>query len=493
MKLDPRLHQLKAFELQYEREYYALFCEQGTGKTYMVLHDVERLWLEGYIEGLLIVAPKGVHRNWIRREIPKLLELPSFCAVYESHTKRFLNRMEEMDYYPSRLKVLAINIDAIITPKGVRTCIDFLKRFPSLMVVDESQRIKNPKSARTKAAMVLGNLAEFRRITTGTAATNSPADVFSQSQFLQKGLLGTNSYRAFVAEYTELLPPEHPQVMQLHEEYCNRQGIYDLERMRNIPGPQIQARDPRGNPIYKNLDQLHALMAPYSYRVRKDECLDLPPKIYQTMEFDLLPAQRQVYEELKVNLRLELDDGRLTTIKKLALGTKLQQVTSGFILIDGEPEEFIDGNPRAALFAELVKDMETPFIVWAKFTHEVHMIVGILEKLNISCAAYVGATKPADRDRIIDEFQAGELTAIVGNAKAGGVGITLTACETMIYYSNDFSLEDRLQSEDRAHRDGLDHKVLYIDLVAANTIDERIREALQTKGNMAAAIMGEFD
>lgn len=481
MKLEPRAHQKKAHDLTKGRDAYALFCEQGTGKTYMVLADAERLYEQGEITGLLVVSPKGVHTNWANREIPKLLSVDYLCAVYKPKVKYFLRAYDEM-MMSSRLRILCINIDAAVTKNGAAVCVDFLKNNRAMMVVDESQRIKNPAAGRTKAITSLGALAAVRRIATGTAATNSPADVFSQFQFLKRGLLGTNSYRAFVAEYTELLPPTHPLVQHIRE-----------ENPRLRVDPQIAAKDELGNPIYRNLDKLHALMEPHSYRVQKSECLDLPEKIYRTMEFEMSPRHRQVYDALKEDLRIELEEGEITTIKKLALGTKLQQVTSGFMIIHDEPTPIYDKNPRMELFKEIVKDLEGQFIVWAKFTHEIQQIIVELSSMNILCAGYWGEVNDKDREAAVDGFQSGRIRALVGVAKAGGVGLTLTNAEDVIYYSNDFSLEDRMQSEDRCHRDGTTHHVTYTDIVAPNTIDERIAGALATKGNMAAAIMGELD
>ncbi len=480
MKLKPRSHQEFAAAKMTGRDEYALFCEQGTGKTYMILANAERLFEQGQITALLVVSPKGVHTNWANREIPKLLSVDYICAVYKPKVRYFVRAYDEM-MQSSRLRILCINIDAAVTNNGAKVCIDFLKNNRAMMVVDESQRIKNPSAGRTKAITSLGALAAIRRITTGTAATNSPADVFSQFQFLKRGLLGTNSYRAFVSEYTELLPATHPLVQHIRE-----------ENPRLRVDPQIAVKDELGNPIYRNLDQLHALMSPHSYRVKKSECLDLPEKIYRVMEFEMSPRHRDVYDSLKEDLRIELEEGELTTIKKLALGTKLQQITSGFMIVHNEPTPIYDSNPRMELFKEIVQDLEGQFIVWAKFTHEIQQILAELDAMKIRCAGYWGDVNDKDRETAVDGFQSGEIRALVGVAKAGGVGLTLTNAEDVIYYSNDFSLEDRMQSEDRCHRDGTTHHVTYTDIVAPNTIDERIAGALATKTNMAAAIMGEI-
>lgn len=494
MKLKPRKHQAKAHRLMKDRMEYALFCEQGTGKTYMLLADVERLWMESQIDALLIISPKGVHTNWVRREMIKHWDFGYNAVVYKPGVKYFKRQYEEM-MMGVRLRILTINIDAAVTKNGMAVCIDFLKKNQVYMVVDESQRIKNPRAGRTKSVTTLGNFAYIRRIATGTPATNSPSDVFSQMQFLERGLLETNSYRAFVAEYTELLFQHDERVSYIKDRAVAHIRNDDARaRMRARMHPQVPKKDALGNPIYRNLDKLAKLLAPHSYRVKKEECLDLPEKIYKVMEFEMSPKHRQIYDSLKENLRIELSEGEFTTIKKLALGTKLQQITSGFMIIDGVPTPIHEKNPRMELFVEIVKDInEGSFVIWAKFVHEVESVIEQLERMEITVGGYYGAVSDKDREANLDAFHAYEIRCLAGNAKCGGVGIEMTQAETVIYYSNDFSLEDRSQSEDRCHRDGTTHHVLYIDIVAPNTIDERILGSHMSKSSMAAAVMGEFE
>lgn len=474
MKTKPMAHQVTGVErLTAAPDYYALGAEQGTGKTWMLLADAERQYRAGRIDGVFVIAPNGVHVNWIKREIPLHLEVPHVAAFWISgapakHAKA-LERLLKMS--ESALVICAMNIDAINTKGGYDYAQRFLKRYRSMVIVDESQRIKNPSAKRTKRVLDLEPIVS-RRISSGTLVSNSPLDLFSQYEFLHPGLLGTRSYRAFVAEYAELLPPGHPLV-----QHVARRGT-----------PQIVRRDKDGNPMYRNTDKLSRLIEPHTYRITKDECLDLPPKIYQTHYFDLSAAQMRTYDAVRRDMRYDRPDGDIDVFTALTLINKLRQITSGFIIVDGEPTELKESGPRLAALKELVEDAQEPIIIWATFREELRRIAEAFP----GCVQYHGGTSAADRERAVDDFQSGRANIFVANPAAAGTGLTLHSARTVIYYSCSFSLEERLQSEDRAHRIGTRHPVLYIDMVARDTIDERIAAALQAKAGVAAEIL-DFD
>lgn len=480
MKTEPMAHQREGLaRLSGHPFRYALGCEQGTGKTWMLLADAERQFLSGAIRALLIIAPKGVHTNWIRREIPRHLGVPHRAELWMSgagvkHTRR-LERLLKADPEEDGLPILAMNVDALNTKRGYEFAERFLRRFGAvMMVVDESQKIKNPSAKRTRRALALGELAAARRISSGTLVADSPLDLFAQYEFLAPGLLGTTSYRAFVAEYAELLPPGHPLLSHIS---AGRRG-----------SPQIVRKDEAGRPVYRNLEKLRRALAPVTYRVTKDECLDLPPKVYQTMYFELEPEQRRLYERVKAEVMYWREDGGVDTFTALTLITKLQQITSGFILVDGEPTEFASSGPRMAALKEVVEATEGPIIVWARFRAELERIARELAEYGV--VSYHGGVSPKDREAAIDAFQSGAARIFIANPAAGGTGLTLHAARTVIYHSCSFSLEERLQSEDRAHRIGTRRPVLYIDLVASDTIDERIAAALQAKAGVAEELLG---
>jgi len=480
MKTEPMKHQIEGGKRLAENPVaFGLAAEQGTGKTWMLLEDAERQWYGKRITGVLVVAPNGVHSNWIRREIPTHLDIPFEADYYVSgagkRRKKQWERLYEQD--DRRIAIFAINVDAVNTPTGYKAAERFLMAHECMMIVDESTRIKNPQAKRSKKVVALGKLARTRRIASGTMVAGSPLDAFQQFEFLapRKGLLGTKSYRAFVAEFAQVLPPDNPIVANA----ARGSGF----------APQIVAKDPTGQPIYRNLDRLREMMAPHIFRVRKEDCLDLPPKVYQNRYFELPASQRKVYEQIKEQLRYERDDGSIDRFNALTQLAKLRQVTSGFIMLDGEATELPEDNERLKLFKEVVEDIEGQFIVWAYFKAEIQQIVAHLKAQGISCVEYHGDVKKDEREEAIDQFQSGAARVFVGHPLAGGTGLTLTAAQTAVYYSNDFSAELRGQSEDRCHRKGTVTHVNYIDLVAVDTVDEKIAGALQRKADVAAAVI----
>lgn len=264
MKTEPYAHQLEGQRrLRANPTAYALGAEQGTGKTWMLLDDMEHQLKEGRIQGALVIAPKGVHVNWVTREMPTHMSVPYVADFWlASAGVKHKRRLEKLVTHPTgdgRLVVLTMNVDALATKRGKAFAERFLKSRACMMVIDESQRIKNPAAARSKAIVGLRDLAVSRRIASGTLVANTPIDLFGQYQFLDDGLLGTRSYRAFVAEYAELLPYKHPLVQQV------------VKKSGGRGTPQILARDAHGRPRFRNLEKLSALMSPHTYRVLKED------------------------------------------------------------------------------------------------------------------------------------------------------------------------------------------------------------------------------
>lgn len=482
MKTKPMAHQAEALRRMNGREFYGLFMEMGTGKTWTFLADAERLFASGSIDGVLIIAPKGVHTNWVLREIPIHLEVDHIAVAYRSGAgKREQARMEKLfkprdEGEPPKLRILSINIDALAHNSGITFAMRFVNSLRSLLtIIDESDTIKNPKAARTKAVMRIGHHSSFRRIGTGTPTPNSPIDVFSQMQFLREGLLGTNSPAAFTAEYAHLLPDNHHLVKHIKS------------KSRLNFTPQVVATDTNGNPMWRNLDKLKSLLQPHTFRVLKKDCLDLPPKVYKNVYFDLEPRQRAEYERLESELRIDVGGSTEAFTGNTLM--KLQQVTSGFVMLDGLSYELDSrANPRLDALKDLLWQIDGQFIVWARFTEELRGIARLLAAEGIPFVEYRGETSDKDRELAVDRFQAGEVRAFVGQPQSGGVGIPLFAANTVVYYSNDFNLRTRLQSEDRAHRKGTTRSVLYIDIVAENTIDISIARALQRKQSVSKQI-----
>lgn len=486
MKTKPMAHQLTALAAAAGRKFFAYTMEQGTGKTWVLLAEAERMFLAEEIDAVIVIAPRGVHTNWVLREIPTHVSVPHFAEAWRSGAgKRETDRRWARMMYGEEertLRLFAINIEALATKDGFAFAWEFMKKHATMIVIDESSRIKNPSAARTKAAMRLRPLANVARIASGTPITNAPTDAFSQFEFLSSGLLGTRSYRAFVAEFACVLPATHPMMVKM------------VERNPRIARAQIIERDPiSGQPKWRNLDKLHQLISRHSFRVLKDECIDLPAKIYTQVFFELSAKQRAAYKLMKDSLRILLEGDEVSPVSRLAAIVKLQQITSNFVAVPDSGLRRIDDerHPRLEALMNAIEDREGSFIVWCRFTEEIREVAMALEAEGIPFATYYGATSIADRERAVDDFQARRIRAFVGQPQSGGIGLTLTAAETVFYFSNDFNLETRLQSEDRAHRIGTTKHVVYIDLVARGTIDVKISEALRLKENLASTVLGD--
>lgn len=497
MKTEPMKHQAIGLAKMDGKRNFAALMEQGTGKTWLIMADAERCYLANKIDALLVIAPNGVHTNWVKREIPTHMSIETKSYVWKGTPTSKKRQQELEDFFAPwhlerrrPLMVFSINIDSVNTKHGYDVIERFIAFSRTMAVVDESTRIKNAKALRTKKTIKLGRNATCRRILSGTPMPKSPIDLFSQFDFLKSGLLGTKSLAAFTAEYAVLMDMDDPDMQAI---------------MRNLAGkvhgmPQVVKKDEYGRPMFKNLARLSAMIEPHSYRVKKEDCLDLPPKVYSPIFFELSNKQKDVYKQLEIEYEYLFQDSdsgveENMSFAAIAARTKMKQVTSGFINIYGDPV-LMDAadNPRMSTFIDLVETLEEnddqqQFIVWAMFDQELEQIMSVLNKMGIPCAKYAGDTPKASRDDIIDNFQAGKIRAFVGNAAAGGIGITLTAANTAIYYSCSYDNELRKQSEDRCHRIGTVKTVTYYDLIGEDTLDEDIMRSLSNKSRLSDIVI----
>lgn len=487
-KTKPLKHQLEAFTISKDSKAFAYLCEQGTGKSKIAIDKTAYLYGKGQVDAFLIIAPNGVHRNWIINEIPK--HMPDYAqavsAWYASSMK--VNERIAFDklYEPGNfLRVLAVNIEAVSTEKGRKAIEKFLRTFNVHLLVDESSKIKHYTTQRTKHLIKLGKLAKFKTIATGTPVTQSPLDLFSQFLFLDEHILHTSSFYAFKARYAVLLDESSPILRHIKQRTGGRHT------------PQIVATDKEGRPLYKNLEELQKLIGPYSYRVLKKDCLDLPEKVYQRRYFELDPEQRRIYKDIKDNLRIEFSDGNFEAMNKLTAVLRLQQVTCGLTPLGEETGIQIvpifdspEKNPRINTLMELLEEVTGKVIIWARFKMDIKQIHAMLEKeYPGETVLYYGEVSAYDRSLAVERFQNDpKIRFFVGTQSSGGTGLTLTEANTVVYYSNTFSLEDRLQSEDRAHRIGQKNNVTYYDIEAVDSVDSRIVSALRMKKDVANLI-----
>jgi SNF2 family DNA or RNA helicase len=471
-KTKPYKHQEDTFNVSRSAEYYALLMEMGTGKTKVAIDTMCDLFERGEIDTALILAPKGVFDNWVKNEIP--FHTPDridykMVRWQPNITKKFQEEIESLAYRDKEdksLHILVMNIEALSTPKGAGTAEKFLKINPdSLAIVDESTTIKNSKAQRTKAVIKAGKNAKYRRILTGSPITKSPMDLFSQCRFLHEDALGFSSFFAFQ----------------------NRYAVIQKRNMGHRSFQEITG--------YRRLDELGEKLNRFATRITKDECLDLPEKIYMKRNVPLSKDQITAYVQMQKLALARLDSGELATTQSvLTQIMRLQQICCGHLQPDTGPIVEIKNN-RLSELMDILDEVSGKVIIWATWTYDIHQIEAAIKKKfgPRSVATYYGGTKQDRRQEIVTEFQdeQSDLRFFIGQPKTGGYGITLTAATTMVYYSNSYDLEIRLQSEDRAHRIGQKANVTYIDLVSPDTIDEKILAALRDKIDIAGQVLGE--
>lgn len=496
-KTEPYAHQRDVFERTRDLEAYALLMEQGTGKTKVIVDTVAYLYGERKLEALLVIAPNGVHRNWGMNEIPIHMpdRVPCDVVTWEGHRPiltpkkpgkeqkltKYGRRLETLFNGREELKVLLMNVEAYSTKKGLAFGLRFLKAFCRVMVVvDESSKIKSMKADRTKNILKLRKDATYRRILTGTPVTQNHLDVYPQFYFLDPDILGFDSPHVFKHYYSIVIKKKAWKTVTDRKTGQPKRVQYQYEDV-------LRAR---------NMDELNRRIAPWSYRITKDEALDLPPKIYTEIPVQMADEQRRRYMKLKSELLLEAGDEEIPVLMQLTRLLRLHQIAGGHVVTeDGTTEPIPGTNPK---LAALLDDVDTlpageQCIIWARFRAEIQAIHAALEAEcgKGSAGMYYGDTKPDARTALIDDFQAGRVRFFIGSQQAAGMGLTLTAASTVYYYSNSFSLEDRLQSEDRCHRIGQHKPVLYKDIVALGTIDRLVIKALREKKNLADLITGD--
>jgi len=465
-KTKPYAHQLTALEKSWNRESYAYFMEMGTGKTKVLIDNAAMLYDKGKIDGVLIIAPKGVVGTWYNQEIPTHLptHIENVSILWQPNiTKKQQEKLESLFEIETALHILIMNVEAFSTTKGVEFAHKFLNSHRPLIAIDESTTIKNPKAKRTKNIIDLSYLARYRRIMTGSPVTKNPLDLFSQCYFLDPYLLGHESYYSFRMRYA-------------------------IMKTANISGRQIQLVSG-----FKNLGELSEKLKPFSYRVLKEDCLDLPDKIFMKRNIKLSAEQLKVYDQMKKEALATLNGKTVTTVTALTQLMRLHQITCGHFTSDDGTTQPIKNN-RINELMDVLDEIEGKAIIWAHYQYDITAIIKEIVKVHGpgSVVDYYGLTPQEERQPNIKKFQDDpKCRFIVGTPATGGYGITLTAANTVIYYSNGYDLEKRLQSEDRAHRIGQSKSVTYVDLMCDDTVDEKIVKSLRKKINIASEVLGE--
>ena len=466
-KTKPYAHQIKALELSWDKPYFAYFMEMGTGKSKVLLDNIAMLYDAGKINGVLIISPKGVYKNWHDGEIPTHLpdHIDHTAVLWQAMINK--KQQKELDklFTPGEdLHILNMNVEALSTKKGVEFAAKFLRCHRTMMAIDESTTIKNPDAKRTKHICSLGEYAQYKRILTGSPVTKSPLDLYKQCEFLKKELLGHTSYYTFRTRYAVM-------------------------KTANFGGKSVQIVTG-----YQHLPELSEKLKLFSYRVLKEDCLDLPPKTFVKRLVTLTPDQKKLYIQMKQLALAQMDGKMMTTATVMTQLMRLQQITCGHFTADDGTTEDIDSN-RLPELMNVLEETEGKVVIWAHWQRDVNRIIREISKKfgENSFVDYYGLTPMGDRQSNINKFQDpnSPVRFFVGTTQTGGYGITLTAASTMVYYSNGYDLEKRQQSEARIDRIGQHYPMTYIDIYCEDTVDARIVKALKKKVNIASQIMGE--
>jgi SNF2 family DNA or RNA helicase len=466
-KTKPYAHQITALEKSWNKEVFAYFMEMGTGKSKVLIDNIAMLYDKGKINGALIVAPKGVYQNWFNGELPTHLpdhidkKMVLWRALINQKQQLQLNTLFESG---EDLHILIMNVESLSTKKGIDFAAKFIRTHSTLMAIDESTTIKNPDAKRTKAIVSLGLNAKYKRILTGSPVTKSPLDLYKQCEFLSPWLLDHSSYYTFRTRYAVM-------------------------RTANFGGRSVQLVVG-----YKNLGELSKKLEPFSYRCLKEDCLDLPEYTYTKRIIQLTPEQKKIYSTMKQIALAQLDGKLMTTATALVQLMRLHQITCGhFTADDGTIKEI--KNERITALLEILEEVENKAVIWAHYRYDIASIIKAVESKfgKDSYVTYYGDTSSDDRQKAIEEIQNpdSKVRFIIGTPQTGGYGITLTGANTMIYYSNGYDLEKRIQSEARINRAGQTRKMTYIDIQCEDTVDEKIVKALVKKMNIANEIMNE--
>lgn len=468
MKTKPFAHQAETWLRSRAEDVWALLLEQGLGKTLIALATALWMWREKRIDAMIVIGNKGSYMNWLRLEIPahwpddEPVELAYWSSYQTSEWKR---QWERACKTKDKFVILAINVEAFSSQRLLDELPKFMKGRKILMVVDESTVIKHHKSGRSKAIVKLGKSAVAKRIMTGSPLPESPLNAWGQCEFLRHGILGFTSYTAFKERYA----------IEDIKQYGNRSFVY-------VSG-------------YRMLDELGEKMKAFSTRLLKADCLDLPEKIYATRAVELTREQARAYKDLREKLVHEFEAGLVTsTPHALTKLVRLHQIALGFLLHDDGTVSHLPNNRLDAL-DEVIEETAGKLIIWTNYREAIKLVGNHLRAKWGGPAAvveYWGGATQEQRVEGLDRFQSGDARFFLGNPAVGGYGITLTASSNALYYSNSFKAEERRQSEDRTHRIGQRQNCLYTDLISQGTIDERVLNALRSKQELEAKVLGEW-
>lgn len=516
-RVAPFIHQWDALEKGGNKFAFGFLMDPGTGKTKVTIDNATWLYGRDVINALLVAAPGDVPEQWASEQLPlywsKVKRADELrCAVWRASSTRARRECDALIDKPiaNTFPVLAMNHEAFATKPGKTLAKRFLQAYKCLFALDESDAFKTPKALRTRAVRELAPLAVVRRILTGTVA-DTPFDLFAQFGFLDERILGFDSFIAFKKHY----------------------GVFSVEyvKVKDPKTGQMQLRSYDSLQHYQRLEELYARIDKYCYRITKEECTDLPPKLYSTIPTHLSPAQRALYDQIKEqgialmkraeagepievhDLALLGDDellealqsapNRLTATIALVVLLRLQQCVGGFVTDDRGVVRAIDGDPiKTPRIADTVEKALSivksgaKCIIWAEFRAElealhkaVDLADGNLDRFSVLVHGGVTGKPRTDAFNAFKDPK-NRVRTLIAHPRTAGVGMNFAVATSVLYYSNGYSYRKRKQSEDRVHRIGQTGTVNIYDLRTAEVpIDDRIAKVHAAKKDLATAIM----
>lgn len=466
-KTQPYEHQLRAFLLSKDSEYFGYFMEMGTGKSKTILDKAFYSYCAGNIDTMVVIAPNGVHAQWIKEQVPEHAwsDVPWEGAIFRSSMNTKEKMLMDLTLAAKdKFRIISINVEAFSHGTATKFLENLLMSSKVLVVIDESSRIKDSSSTRTKTLLKLKKYMTQRAILTGTPVTQGVEDLYSQLNFLSEDIIGLSSFFAFRNRYCVMTEGKNPQNGRTYHKVVG----------------------------YKNMEELQQKLDGNSFRILKEECLDLPDKVFKNFYVEMTEEQKKHYLTMKKHLITQIDTGEIVE-GALAITNlmRLQQILCGHLPSSDTVGGVIEiPNNRVQACIDNIQEANGKVLVWSRFINDVQQISKALEKLDIGYVTYTGSTSQAAREEGLERFkQDPNCRVFIGNPATAGIGLNLTVANYVIWYSMSYSLEEYLQANDRVHRIGQKNNVTYIHLMCEGTIDEKVQKTLQKKQLVATTLL----
>ena len=494
-KTVPMAHQVKARLAAYNApakpsrdDNFAYLMDMGTGKSKVVLDEWGGGAVNAELPNLLVIAPAGSYRNWFAGKnglanseldvhLPDELRERMLVNHWRSGAgKTHRDSLSEFLRVRDRPRALFVNVEALSSVEKAQDLVEaYLESGDCYMAVDESTTIKNGDSLRGKYITNIGKRAACKRILTGLLTPRSPLDAWGQFNFLDWRILGSPSFFGFKKKYAIT------RKMMVDQEWYDNEPIEGTGRSIEVVVG------------YRNIEEIQERIAPYSYRVLKEECLDLEPKMFLTRDVVHTKEQAKAYKELKENATTEIARDQYVSVDMmLQMMIRLHQINLGYVMDDEGVIRDLPEN-RTDEIISIIDEHAGKVIIWSPYIHRIEMLETKLKKEYgpKAVAKFYGqnrSTRHLDEARFLGDP---ECTIMIASQGAGMRGNTWVNANLNIYDSNTYDLEQRQQSEDRTHRKGQLRRVTYIDLMTEDTIDYRFVTALRNKYDLATQVTGE--